>query len=209
MEIDYQYQLKVDGVRCYYSTQGSFELLVNSTGLEVGGYGNPIGSYTYSGSGTFLGLATTQGATTPDYAIGDFIDVNTALNLYSVAQQAALTGKTQIGNRAITKKMFGTREITKEVVNGVVVYEKATPSGYSVTIYPSMWASDDYCNVYINGDDNTSHSINDITTFSNVTSIKFNTNCYMVDVSSGNTPISNNTWYNIAQDSDITANGHD
>ena len=38
-----------------------------------------------------------------------------------------MAGKTQIGNRAITKKMFGTREITKEVVNGVVVYEKSSP----------------------------------------------------------------------------------
>ena len=35
-----------------------------------------------------------------------------------------MAGKTQIGTRTITKKMFGTREITKEVVNGVVVYEK-------------------------------------------------------------------------------------
>lgn len=49
------------------------------------------------------------------------------------ATQVVNTGKTQIGNRAITKKMFGTREITKEVVNGVTIYEKATPSGYSVS----------------------------------------------------------------------------
>lgn len=51
----------------------------------------------------------------------------------AVQQGAVSTGKTQIGNRAITKKMFGTREITKEVINGIVVYEKQV-SGYNVTL---------------------------------------------------------------------------
>lgn len=51
----------------------------------------------------------------------------------NATQQTTSSGKTQIGNRAITKKMFGTREITKEVVNGIVVYEKATPS--TITFY--------------------------------------------------------------------------
>ena len=50
------------------------------------------------------------------------------------ATQIVEAGKTQLGTRTITKKMFGTREITKEVVNGVVVYEKQAPSGFSVSI---------------------------------------------------------------------------
>lgn len=45
----------------------------------------------------------------------------------NATQQVVSTGKTQLGTRTITKKMFGTREITKEVVNGVVVYEKQAP----------------------------------------------------------------------------------
>ena len=58
----------------------------------------------------------------------------------NATQQVVSTGKTQLGTRTITKKMFGTREITKEVVNGVVVYEKQapTPSGYTATIVNTL-----------------------------------------------------------------------
>lgn len=68
----------------------------------------------------------------------------------NATQQTTSTGKTQIGNRAITKKMFGTREITKEVVNGVVVYEKATPSGNTINIIAGREVTDATwgCNTY-------------------------------------------------------------
>ena len=59
----------------------------------------------------------------------------------NATQQTTPTGKTQIGNRAITKKTFGTREITKEVVNGVTIYEKAS-SGYTINIIAGREVTD-------------------------------------------------------------------
>lgn len=41
-------------------------------------------------------------------------------------------GKTKIGNLPIIKKHFGTLEIKKEVLNGVVIYEAASAYDYII-----------------------------------------------------------------------------
>ena len=63
------------------------------------------------------------------------------LTLTIVLPNTQISGKTQIGTRAITKKMLGTREITKEVVNGVTIYEKQALSGYNVYVFNSLSGS--------------------------------------------------------------------
>ena len=41
-------------------------------------------------------------------------------------------GKTKIGNLSIIKKYFGTLEIKKEVLNGVVIYEATSAYDYII-----------------------------------------------------------------------------
>ena len=48
-------------------------------------------------------------------------------------------GKTQFGTHSIIKKMFGTKEVVKEVCNGVVVYEKNTVKPYVTFSSPSTF----------------------------------------------------------------------
>ena len=47
---------------------------------------------------------------------------------------ATPSGKTKLGTLNIAKKMFGTLPIVKEVVDGMVVYEKTITPSYQVTI---------------------------------------------------------------------------
>lgn len=105
---------------------------VSSTGIEADGT-----VWTYSGIGIFLGFSTTQGATTPDenLAVGDSYAFVSGGTVYLYAVEAPQpTAKTVINGLTPTKKMFGTTEIIKEVVNGVTVYEKQSTPSYAVTV---------------------------------------------------------------------------
>lgn len=76
-----------------YSNDGSTQLSYFSYGFTpVEVTDNGLGQYTYSGSGTFLGLATSANATTPTYAVGDEIALSLGgdtLNLYIVEEAAS------------------------------------------------------------------------------------------------------------------------
>lgn len=67
--------------------------------------------------------------------------------------------KTKLGTKSIVKKTIGTKEVIKEVVNGIVVYEKGspTPSAYDVTFTASGgWTSPSHGTVQIyDGQDET------------------------------------------------------
>lgn len=119
------------------SSNVTFRVTASGMDAQIDGGYHTI--WTYSGSGTFLGFSTTEGATTPDtrFAVGHTGTLATGsyYYIYSVEEASQPTAKTVINGLTPVKKMFGITEIVKEVVNGVTVYEKQTPtpSGFNVT----------------------------------------------------------------------------
>ena len=86
------YPIYVDGIQYGSTTMSTQTLTITATGWSSTDMGS---NYTYSGSGTFLGVSTTSGATTPDtgLAVGDTFypynyRVNGEVRLYSVATAA-------------------------------------------------------------------------------------------------------------------------
>ena len=108
MAVGYDYELYVDGARVFYDDVRFNIQITDTQFVEMSG--SSTGSFTYN-EGQYLGWTTTQGGTTPTYEVGDIFQVNGQMYLYSIPATAP-TGKTQLGTRTITKKMFGTREIT-------------------------------------------------------------------------------------------------
>lgn len=79
-----------------YSNDGSeilAEIINPSATYYVIETGLDYNIYTYSGTKTFLGLATSANATTPTYAIGDSFTTNSDTNLYIVEEETSSSNK--------------------------------------------------------------------------------------------------------------------
>lgn len=84
-----------DGIKLLWS--GSFEnsltCEVTSTGISFVRGDQFTGDYGYGGSGTFLGVSTSSGASTPIYAVGTtFYTATSTLNLYIVESGGGSSG---------------------------------------------------------------------------------------------------------------------
>lgn len=123
-----RYDLSIDGVTVGTSTS-PWGAEVISTGVMNNG---DIVIYTYEGSGTFLGLSTTSGASTPTYGIGDSININTAgtMALYSVASSApAPSAGLFVGTLPLSKVFLGSTEVSKIYYGSTLLYESSGGGG--------------------------------------------------------------------------------
>lgn len=127
-------EVYIDGTLFLSDVMGSdipYDVLSTGIDAEEGGV------WTYSGTGTFLGFSTTQGATTPDeyFAVGDsssFVAGN-IYYLYSVAQ-VQTSGKMYLGTSSISKMYIGQNEVSKVYLGQDLVYEKSSAQLISFTI---------------------------------------------------------------------------
>lgn len=140
---------------------------ITSTGIEA-----ESEVWTYSGTGTFLGFSTTQGATTPDeqLAVGDdysFVAGNTYY-LYTV-EATTSTSKMYFGTSNISKMYFGQNEVSKVYFGQDLVYEKQA-SGFTVHL---KMLEDNYstCTYAVNDESPIEISKDDEVTLTNVTKL--------------------------------------
>ena len=87
------------------SFENSLTCTVSSTGIHFVRGDQFTGDYGYGGDGTFLGVATSSGASTPTYAVNDtFYTASSTLNLYLVDEGGGGGGS---GGGTVTIKYNG------------------------------------------------------------------------------------------------------
>lgn len=77
----------------YQYREGNYPttVTVTSTGCTIDFGEEGIDTYTYSGTKTFVGLATTANSTTTTYAVGDTFDLPNGENVYYIVEQGGGT----------------------------------------------------------------------------------------------------------------------
>jgi len=91
--------------------ENNLTITVSSSGVSISCGDKFTGQWSYNGTGTFLGLATSSGATTATYPVGTtFTTAQSTLNLYIVDQGGAAEKTFTIkykGNTIHTQTLVG------------------------------------------------------------------------------------------------------
>lgn len=137
--------ITIDGVTVWQSTRDGTDYVITITATGAN-YSYPSASpWVYSGTGTFLGFSTTQGATTPDSgkAVGDNYTVTVSITLYSVVQVVAVPylttdqELTSVANAIRTKGgTSAALEYPAEFISAIGAIQTGTPKA-AQTYYPS------------------------------------------------------------------------